>query len=765
MQVLIDNPSGTGSVDYTNYVQFGKQASITRALNKPTLCTLPLLTGVNGLPLPPQLARVQILDAFGALLFTGYVTGPPASNVVGEQDEQALYLVTITAVSDEVLLDANQAVLHATWLGQTAQQSWGLIGALAPTPAQVALAEEVAAASRVEVQAGARWSENAGLLAGQTRSAYRAIANTIQVAAIGETTHAIAANDPGLHLEATPVTDLRWLARDITICGGEEPTAYVTELFQGDGVTTKFALSEKPFSPATRQKSTLLELFQGSSLNASIWSAVDPGSHLALTAAGLTCNGGTGRDAETTLASLQQIELGGLVTIEGGSVQITAGSAGIVLGLYAGTVNASGCFAGFQVSSVGATTTVKPMVNGSPAGSSFAPQPGHLYTFRLRIYSPEMERVRQSYFSLMNGASDVNGGDLVASAGQLEFEIQDVTSGAPGAPTLLFSGGVSSLPAAAVLGLIDSGSLQCSVRSVSCTQTGSIWVTVAPSGGNAAPQFNATAVQGGACHVTTDGNVEFYPATIPAVGSLIQVNYRAEGRAVARRALSAGGTKPLSSTETWIGTVDEPAAWSSTDCDNAAAALLNAAAASPAAMQGTYKSSILPHGGDIWPGDALLIGPQADGTTAAVIVREVSVTLPADTLPVYTVRFANEYAESLAIKLSTTIPLNTVLPQQPTTIAGSLASLSGLTVVNVSGSSLNVNAGTMPPVNGGFEVRRRDGTFGPGTDSDLVLRSPTANVSVPRLADIEQFYFRMYDGAVPPNYSMLSAAVFVNVPM
>jgi hypothetical protein len=63
-------------------------------------------------------------------------------------------------------------------------------------------------------------------------------------------------------------------------------------------------------------------------------------------------------------------------------------------------------------------------------------------------------------------------------------------------------------------------------------------------------------------------------------------------------------------------------------------------------------------------------------------------------------------------------------------------------------------------------VRRSDGQFGVGVDAaDLVLRSPVRSFTVPRAAQVERFYVRMYDGSSPPLYSRFSSAVFVNWPV
>ena len=131
----------------------------------------------------------------------------------------------------------------------------------------------------------------------------------------------------------------------------------------------------------------------------------------------------------------------------------------------------------------------------------------------------------------------------------------------------------------------------------------------------------------------------------------------------------------------------------------------------------------------------------------------------------YTIAFANDWAEALSIKLSTTVPKDVWLPQQAETAVTVLANLAGLTIASVTGSAIQIAAGVAPPAGGGFEVRRRDWYFAPGNDADLVLRSPVSNFTIPREAAIEQYFIRQYDASTPPNYSRFSSAVFINVPL
>ncbi len=389
-----------------------------------------------------------------------------------------------------------------------------------------------------------------------------------------------------------------------------------------------------------------------------------------------------------------------------------------------------------------------------------------MYTLRLRMYSPEMERLRQGYAIVTSKESTIVGGDTVASIGHVVFEVQDTTSGVAGTTTVLFTGNLSDLPVACILGLINSGNLNCSIRTVRCSQTGPLHVTLGSNATAQIPLSLATSAEGGSCHLTTTGILQFYPATIPGPNQVIAVSYRAKSIAVARRSLPLPSADTnLPATLTWIGTVKEPIAWSSNDCDNVASAILGAVADGMPVLKGSYHSSLV--GSDIWPGDVLSIGPQDNGSTLDVVVQVATITLHPD-LPEETstiIEFATSALGEAGFKLSSTISPNVSLPQGPTSVREALDSLKALSFTGVTTSSVTISTGIVPPINGGFEVRRRDFTFGPGVDSDLVLRTAATNISIPRSNPGEEFYIRMYDASQPPNYSQFSAALFINMPI
>jgi hypothetical protein len=203
------------------------------------------------------------------------------------------------------------------------------------------------------------------------------------------------------------------------------------------------------------------------------------------------------------------------------------------------------------------------------------------------------------------------------------------------------------------------------------------------------------------------------------------------------------------------------------DCESAAQALLAFATSRTAAVAGTYVSV---NPADIWPGDVLSV--TSEGVVWALLVRSVAIEDggAAPEVRVYRVAFANdwatEWADGLGLKLSEAIAEDAVLPVAAATAPGAvLANLQQLAVTSLTATAIGVDAGVVAPAGCGFEVRRRDWAFGPGSDGDLVLRSPVQNFSIPRAAQVERYFVRMYDASTPPVYSRFSSAVFVNAPV
>jgi len=300
------------------------------------------------------------------------------------------------------------------------------------------------------------------------------------------------------------------------------------------------------------------------------------------------------------------------------------------------------------------------------------------------------------------------------------------------------------------------------------TQTGSAWVVSTLPGGATKTRLVGVAGEGVDCSLTTTGKITFFAGRVPVAGETVTVSYRLCSRAIARledaASIAAEAAGGMPGTARWLGKVLRPLARSSTDCESAAQAVLSFASSRAAAIAGSY-ASINPTA-DVWPGDVLSI--IANRQTINVVVRRVAITdgNARPELLTYRIAFANDWAESLGVILSEAIAPDSFLPPTAQAAPGQvLANLQQLTVVSATATTLQLDAGTAPPIGGGFEVRLRNWDFGPGVDQNLVLRTPVRSFSIPRSAQVERYYIRMFDASNPPLYSRLSSAVFTNLPV
>ena len=777
MKFTIDNLNGEDAVDYSAALSTEAQFTIERVLNTPSRCTGTLDVGapanpgsLPALPVPARRARVVVSTDSGTILFTGYLATEPVPVYVGAGLAGPVYRVAFAAISDEWLLDkqtatltgAGFAVAGGTLLSTlTTRTGAGLlttsgvvndkhVGIFTPEPAQP-------------------WSTNAAAIASSTYAAYRALNGALGMQTVGSVTHTLnfddRSGDGTIQVAALKTSMVKELANDVTLSGQIEPSAFVTEMFSGDGTTTIFQLSDAPFRVS---KPTLLsDDFNQPAFNTQTWNIADPGSHLSLGGGGLTMSGGTGFDGQTTLTAIDQIELGGALVVETGNVQLASPSDGVLCGLYSGPTQRANCFAGYNVRQSGGSTVVTPFVGGVEVGTSYTILNGHRYTLRIRLHSPEMQRVLQTYYARVDGVIQSFGGGLVASPMSLVFDLVDLGNASNTPATVLYDGAIAASPASCTFAAVDSVALTGSMGFCTVKQTGSAWIVSTLPGGATQTRLIGIAGQGVDCQMDTTGKVTFFAGRVPGPGEIVTILYRTRSRAIARLedaasiATEAAGGMP--GTARWLGKVVRPLARSSEDCETATQAVLSFASSRAAAIAGSY-AAINP--ADVWPGDVLAI--TANGQAMNVVVRQIAIAdgHAVPELLTYRIAFANDWAESLGMTLSEAIATDAYLPPTALSAPGAvLANLQRLTVVGATGTALQIDAGTDPPAGGGFEVRRRDWDFGPSVDQNLVLRSPVRSFTIPRCAQVERYYIRMYDASTPPFYSRLSSAVFTNLPV
>ncbi len=785
MRLTIDNLDGLGAVDYSGAVDGSAPVSLTRTLNAPSIAKGVLCLEGSGLAVPARRGRVVMRSDAGTVLFTGYLTTEPVAEYVGVASEGSVYRLAWSALSDEWLLDkqaaGTQPGVALGALGSTVLASLvaRLGGGITTGPAGGERPVGVFVA-----EADASWSGHAGAVAAGAYGAYRVLNGALTLTPTGSVSHAFSDGDGTLSVAGLKTASVRELANDVTVSGTMEPTVYWNELFMGDGTTVAFDLAGQPDAPAVGHVKLVDDSFNQGAFNLGTWALTDPGSHLSLSGGGLTFTGGNGVDGQTTLTAVDPVEIGGAVVIEMAGVTLGAASAGVLGGLYQGPTMQANCFAGFNVRQSGGNTVATPMVNGLETGTTLTLVSGHSYTLRIRFRCAELVRVKQAYYATVDGVVQEFGGGLVGAPCSLVFEARDLAASSNTPVTVLYDGAVASAPAQATFVAANSIQLFGTVNAVRVTRTGSAWVeSTNPTTGTSWTRLAGSATDGVDCTVSSSvsGKVTFLAGRVPAPDEIVTVLYRGSERAVARLAdaasLAAEAAGGASGTARWVGKVVRPAARSSEDCENAAAAVLSFSTSRAAAVAGSYQA-VNPAEGDIWPGDVLVL--TTEGDSVDVIVRRVEVEErgASPEALTYKISFANDWAEGLGVVLSEAVAKDALLPATPLELApgasapvlGNLQAIALTANTTANGSAITVDAGVNPPVGGGFEVRRRDGGFGTGTSGgsgsgDLVLQSPVRGFSIPRAAFEETFFVRMYDGSAPPLYSRNSSGIVTHLPI
>ncbi len=761
--------------DYTAALDAVQPLTIERKLNEPSACQLWLsLPASGGLAMPVRNQSIAVTGDDGTCYFTGYIAVSPLPEYAGMAIEGPRYRIVIQALSDELLLDQ---LLMPSSQGSTGESVGALLTALVTRSGSATLSTQGLSldtiVSNYSPDSGATWSKSAGQVASAARAAYRAINGALTLSSVQSTVHTLNEMNGSLSLAnlSFSASVKRSLANDVTVCGEHEPVAYVTEYFSGDGLTTQFYLAEDPFFPPSSKCSIISELFNESKINQCAWGVTGGAGYLSLGAGGLAMNGGNGIDGETLLTWLDPVEMGGTLLLEAKGITLSLGSTGILAGFFVGMNTQAACIAGFQATAQQGTGTVilQPLIQGSAVGMTYAINPSYQYTLRVRVHCPENERKLAIYRSFGDDGAVTSGGALNTAPANVQMEIQQYFNGVGGTPVTLYDGAITSLPAACNVVPVSSINLIGTMRALNLSNLGSGWVVSTPSGGGPYTRRIGTLAEAAECHLDRTGILTFYTGYAPAAGDHIAVSYRTVGRAVGRavnmasqQALAKAGTP---SEAAWIGSVTSPSARSSADCRNAAYVIEQAAASVSALWRGTYKGSRASFAADVWPGDALLLNAPSTSLNAQVVIRAVSVSYKASypDLVEYSITFANDWADDLAIKTSETVPADTWLPAAIT--PNVLANLTALTVTALNGTTVTVNAGVTPPTGGGFEIRRRDLAFMAGDDPDLVTRTTSPNITISRKSVNERFYIRMYDGSTPPNYSEFSTALFINLPL
>lgn len=379
------------------------------------------------------------------------------------------------------------------------------------------------------------------------------------------------------------------------------------------------------------------------------------------------------------------------------------------------------------------------------------------------------------------------GGATISADVRFVLSLQDINPVDPSTmvkpATVLYDNVIANAPGFCTYALVNAASMRCSIAYTYVTDIAlpEVRVAVPDANGNITQnyltQLIGSIANGAQCQVVSSTSLDFNAQSIPPLNTLIVVSYRGRGPAVAEVVNNASVASLTNGADDGrrgvMKKLKAPSTRTQADCENAALAILDDGV--KAAWVGKYQtwSNFLPGGAsDIFPGDALTVSAPSRGATFSAIVRKVTIELadPAGDRGIYTVEFANDLAETLALEEAgspTAVPLQDLPVQLSTGQVGTyyLPNLIDAQIIQVSSTTVQVDAGMAPPTGWGIEVRAHDYCWGAANDRNLLGRFGTQTFTLPRLGRTQNYFLRFYDNSSPPRYSRYAAALHLDYPL
>jgi hypothetical protein len=778
MKLQIDNFDGVGPRDYTAALDASRLPQVLRKINQPAELRFSLVADSPEFVVPVANARVTLGRTNGQDVFTGYLLQVPAFEFLGWRDRGPVYRLNLIAQSDEGLLNEKRLPDRSPFVERSAGSALRqLTGDLMPGTFDTSAAQDLDPIASYASDPQKSWSQEAAEIAVLARASYRTLNGALIFSPAGANVYALNETDTNFDAKGLTFASTPAAINDVTVIGEIEPQAYVTDYFIGDGLTTRFYLSQTPFIKTS--ETVFDEEYTTSPLEATLWNVIDPAGVVSVSDGNLIISGGTGIDGATSVQFVEQIEMGPALVMQHGDVLFNAASTAVLGGLYAGGISVGGCLAGFRIVPNGVQSNIQALVNGALTGPVITTVNGDHYLLTTRIYSQELYRRQQTFHSSAHPAGSGIGGAEILADVRIVLEVQVIDPTSPGtevAPaSVLYDGVFSNAPDFCTYALVNAASLQCSIAFTRLIDAVDTEVRSALPGQSYVTQLVGALSDGAQCTVTSSAELEFYSAYVPAANQQIAVRYRGQGRAVARVVDPASiATLQLGIDDGSRGAVRHvtlPPARTAADCENAALALFDDS--TTPAWRGEYQiwSDFLPGAAaDIFPGDALSVNVPSRNAAFAAIVRQVDIAVKdlADEHCRYEISFASDGAVPLGFEFAAAL---TKTPLDVTELTNSqvgnyyLADLTDAQITQVTSTTLNVDAGILPVFDGGFEVRWSDAGWGPDNDRNLVGRFTTQTFTIPRLSQVQNCYLQQYDASSPPRYSRHTTALHVDYPL
>jgi hypothetical protein len=780
MKLTIDNLGGLGPQDYTPFVDSKKSPALVRKLNHPADLKFGLLLNRAGLAVPVIGGRVVLSLRSGSDLFTGYIVRTPTYEYQGWADRGNVYRCEVEALSDVMLMDQKAPPPHPPFVDRSAGNSFQQLTAEAlPNWFDMTGVAEGDRIPYYSVNPAKKWTVLAAEIALSARCSYRDDNGKLHFAPLAANIYALTEGTAKFSTADLQLQSVNRLVNDLTILGPLEPSAHVKDYFVGDGLTTKFYMSQKPFVRSSQvalyNRTILDEIY--AELDSTHWTLTDPLHVISVSQGQLQVAGGTGIDGQTVATFIEKIELGAATLLEHGDMVFNAASDGVIGGLYAGAISIAGCLAGFRITPSGSYCAIQALVGGSVTGAVLATQPGHHYVFTTQLYPTETYRMQQVFHSSLHPSGTSRGGGSVSSDVRVVLEVQDINPTNPAtqiAPaTVLYDGVIANAPGFCTYAVISAGNIHVAVAFTYIWLPVDALVRSTLPGGNTLTVLTGSLLEGAKCRVSSAPALEFYPQYIPPANELISVSYRGQGHAAARVIDSGSIAAHQHGADDGVrGSIREigiPLPRTSADCEIAALALLDDAGLGWVGEYKAWSNSLSDGASDIFPGDGLAINVPSRAALFTGIVKEVDLQITdiAGENCRYTVKFVDAGDPSLDFAFVTALikSKKVLMPIDVSAVGNSyLADLTNANFTNVTSTTVTIDAGAIPISGGGIEVRYSDAGWGIDNNRNLVGRFTNSSFSLTRYARSQTYFLKSYDSSVPPNYSRYSAALHVDYP-
>src|ERR1700690_368834 len=248
MKLQIDNLDGAGLRDYTAAIDAARAPRITRKLNEAAELRFSLLQDDPSFVVPTRGGRVLLGRTNGQDVFTGYITDAPEYEYLGWGIRGPMYRYNVIAQSDDVLLDEKRLPARSPFVERSAGDALRQLTTEAmPGAFDLSAVQNLDTLPSYAPDPQLPWSKHAAAIAVGARAAFRGMNGALIFAPLGAAAYALNESDPNFSPQNLTLQPVNSVVNDATVMGEVEPAAYVKDYFVGDGLTTRYHLSQNPY--------------------------------------------------------------------------------------------------------------------------------------------------------------------------------------------------------------------------------------------------------------------------------------------------------------------------------------------------------------------------------------------------------------------------------------------------------------------------------------------------------------------------------------